>query len=426
MIPGHGPGDDVPASGVGQRMKHQIHFPFVQQFYNHTVVYYRSPVRRAPRSGRPLPHDGGPIAYPTVVHQLTKVQARQIAIRAQLLDASRPKGLVAMVERLTFLQLDPTAAIAPSADLVAWSRLGSSYQPAHLTQAIEKDRTLFEFNALVRPIGDLGLYLAGASSWPPYAKHRSWLDDNDSFRLDVLERLAASGPLTSRDIPDTSVAPWPSTGWTNSRNVTQMLEFLMMRAEVAIVGRQGRERVWDLAERAYPAGIEIPTVEEAGRRRNERRLASLGIARAKTRAMPVEPIGVGQAGEPAVVEGVKGEWRVEPALLADEFEGRTALLSPFDRLIHDRTRAVELFDFEFGIEMYKPAAQRRWGYFALPILHHDELVGKLDASADRKAGVLRVAAIHQDQPFSKTVKAAVDHEIADLAGWLGLDVARSK
>jgi uncharacterized protein YcaQ len=141
--------------------------------------------------------------------------------------------------------------------------------------------------------------------------------------------------------------------------------------------------------------------------------------------MPVEPIGVGEAGEPAVVDGVKGEWRVDPARLIDDFEGRTALLSPFDRLIHDRTRALELFDFEFGIEMYKPAAQRRWGYFALPILHHDQLVGKLDASADRKAGVLTVAAVHQDQPFSKAVTAAVDSEIGDLAEWLGLDVVRS-
>ena len=359
------------------------------------------------------------------MHQLTKVQARRIAIRAQLLDAARPPGLVPMVEQLTFLQLDPTAAIAPSADLVAWSRLGSSYQPAHLTRALEQDRTLFEFNALVRPMRDLGLYLAGASDWPPYEKHRTWLKDNDSFRLDILKLLEDSGPLTSRDIPDTSVAPWPSTGWTKSRNVTQMLEFLMIRAEVAIVGRQGRERIWDLAERAYPADVEIPTVEEAARRRDERRLASLGIARAKAKAMPVEPIGVGEAGEPAVVEGVKGEWRVDPARLTDDFEGRTALLSPFDRLIHDRTRALELFDFEFGIEMYKPAAQRRWGYFALPILHHDQLVGKLDAAADRKAGVLTVAAIHQDQPFSKAVTAAVDHEIADLAGWLGLEVVRS-
>ena len=117
--------------------------------------------------------------------------------------------------------------------------------------------------------------------------------------------------------------------------------------------------------------------------------------------MPMEPAYVGDAGEPAVVEGTKGEWRVDPSLLDGEFTGRTALLSPFDRLIHDRVRAEELFDFEYTLEMYKPEAQRRWGYFALPILHGDRLVGKLDAKADRKAGVLRVNAIHEDVKFTK-------------------------
>jgi uncharacterized protein len=105
---------------------------------------------------------------------------------------------------------------------------------------------------------------------------------------------------------------------------------------------------------------------------------------------------VGDAGEPATVEGVKGDWRVDPAYLDGDFEGRTALLSPFDRLVHDRTRAEELFGFEYTLEVYKPAAKRRWGYFALPILHHDRLVGKLDASADRKSSLLRVNAIHED------------------------------
>jgi len=119
-----------------------------------------------------------------MVHRLSKAQARRIAVRAQLLDASRPTHLVSLVERLTLLQLDPTAAVAPSADLVAWSRLGSSYQPAHLKEALEQDRSLFEFNAVVRPMRDLGLYLAGASEWPPYQKQREWLRDNDRFRDD--------------------------------------------------------------------------------------------------------------------------------------------------------------------------------------------------------------------------------------------------
>jgi uncharacterized protein len=354
------------------------------------------------------------------VHRLTKAQARRIAVRAQMLDASRPADLLEVVQQLTLLQLDPTSAIAPSADLVAWSRLGSGYRPADLKQALEQDRTLFELDALVRPMSDVGLYLAGAADWPSYEKPRAWLRDNDRFRRDILELLGTSGPLTSRDIPDTCVVPWASSGWTNNRNVTQMLEFLMMRGEVAIAGRVGRERLWDIPQRVYPADVAVPSVEEADRRKNERRLASLGIARQKARAMPMEPVHVGEAGEPAVVAGVKGEWRVDPTYLVDDFEGRTALLSPFDRLVHDRVRAQELLDFEYALEMYKPAAQRRWGYFALPILHEDRLVGKLDASADRKASVLRVNAIHEDVKFTRALTNAVGDELEDLASWLGL------
>jgi hypothetical protein len=353
------------------------------------------------------------------VHQLTKAAARRIAVRAQLLDARRPRDILSVVRQLTLLQIDPTAAIAPSADLVAWSRLGSSYEPDDLKRALEEDRTLFERDALVRPMSDLGLHLAGASDFPDYERSRIWFRDNDRFRRDILKLLRKSGPVTSRDIPDTCVVPWASSGWTNNRNVTQMLEFLMMRGEIAIAGRVGRERLWDLPERVYPA-VDVPSVEEAERIKNERRLQSLGIARAKGTKMPIEPIHVGDAGEPAVVEGVKGEWRVDPAALEGDFKGRTSLLSPFDRLVYDRSRAQELFDFEYTLEMYKPAAKRRWGYFALPILHHDRLVGKVDAAADRKASVLRVHAIHEDVKFTRAIAKAVQAELDDLASWLGL------
>jgi uncharacterized protein len=358
------------------------------------------------------------------VHRLTKEQARRIAVRAQLLDAPRPTDLVDVVRRLTLLQIDPTAAIAPSADVVAWSRLGSTYRPEDLRKALEQDRTLFEHNALVRPMSDVGLLLARSRTSRSHERTDQWIRDNDRFRHDLVKLLRKSGPLSSRDLPDTSVVPWASTGWTNDRNVTQMLEFLMMRGEVAIAGRVGRERLWDLPERVYPADLVVPSVEDAQRIRNDRRLASLGIARKKSTVMPLEPVDVGDSGEPAVVEGVKGEWRVDPAALDADFDGRTALLSPFDRLIYDRRRAQELFDFEYSLEMYKPAAKRRWGYYALPILHRDRLVGKLDATADRKASVLNVHAVHEDVKFTRTMTKAVQAELEDLASWLGVKVRR--
>jgi uncharacterized protein YcaQ len=137
---------------------------------------------------------------------------------------------------------------------------------------------------------------------------------------------------------------------------------------------------------------------------------------------PVEPLDVGEAGEPAVVEGVRGQWRVDPALLGQPVAGRAALLSPFDRLLHDRKRMNDVFEFDYHLEMYKPATKRRWGYYALPILYSDRLVGKLDARADHKAGVLRVAAVHRDVPFSNAMTAAIDREIRDLARWLDLEL----
>jgi hypothetical protein len=358
-----------------------------------------------------------------IVHELSRQDARRISVRAQLLERGRPDGLLDVVRRLTLLQIDPTAAIAPNADLVAWSRLGSSYSRADLSQALQK-RTLLELRAMIRPAEDLVLYRADMAASASHAAERGWqkwVQANDVCRRDVLALLDASGPLPSRELPDTCVEPWRSTGWTNNRNVTQLLECMVLRGEVAIAGRRGNDRLWDLASRVYPDEPAVPA-EDARRRRNERRLHALGIARARGPECPVEPMDVGQVGEPAVVDGVKGEWRVDPSLLGRPFRGRVALLSPFDRLIHDRKRLTELFEFDYQLEMYKPAAKRRWGYFALPILCSDRLVGKLDATADRKVGVLRVDAVHHDVEFTTKMTGDVDREIADLARWLELDL----
>jgi uncharacterized protein len=366
-------------------------------------------------------------AHGVDVLKLSAEDARRIAVRAQLLDADRPSDLLTMVERLTMLQLDPTAAIAPSADLVAWSRLGSAYQPEHLRRALEQDRTMFEHRGqaveiepvivMVRPVADLGLHLADMADWSVgWTRLRTWIAANDGFRRRVLELLAASGPLASRDIPDTAEVQWESTGWTHDRNVTQMLECLASRGEVAVAGRQGRQRLWDVAERIYPAGIPVVPAAEARAIRDERWLRSQGVARPKV---------VGDAGVAAEIEGTPGLWRVDREATAAGFKGRTALLSPFDRLIHDRVRAVELFDFEYTLEMYKPKEKRRWGYFALPILHNERLVGKLDATVDRKASLLDVHAVHQDVPFTKAMTVAVNAEIDALAAWLGVDVRRA-
>jgi uncharacterized protein YcaQ len=362
------------------------------------------------------------------VHQLSRTDARRIAVRAQLLGRDRPADLHEVVRGLTLLQNDPTNAVAPSADLVAWSRLGSAYRPSELAEALG-ERSLVDLRLMIRPAEDIALYRAEMDAWPGgddapgYRKQQhKWLHANEICRQNILSRLDVEGPLPARAFEDTCVVPWKSSGWTNNRNVTQMLEFMVLNGDVAVSGTD-KGRLWDLAERIYPDTPAVP-LDEAMRIRAERRLKSLGIARAKGPACPVEPIDVGEVGEPAVVEGVKGQWRVDPEQLGQRFAGRTALLSPLDRLVYDRKRMTELFQFDYQLEMYKPAAKRRWGYWALPILWGDELIGKVDAVADRKAGVLRINAVHEDEPFTKAMTSAVGKEIRDLATWLELDLVQ--
>src|ERR1700691_6275600 len=203
------------------------------------------------------------------MHRLSRQDARRIAVRAQFLTGQRPADLLTLVRQLTTLQLDPVSAIAPSADLVAWSKLGSSYQPKHLQDALA-DRRLIELRAFLRPAEDIALYRSAMAAW---------------------------------------------TG--NGR----LLDFMVARGEVAVAGRKGRDRLWDLAERVYPDHPVIP-IDEAGWELDRRGLRALGIARLTG---PTQ-LGVGgRVGEPAVVEGVRGEWRVDPAYL----DGTSGLSEPF-------------------------------------------------------------------------------------------------
>ena len=274
-------------------------------------------------------------------HELSRKHARRIAVRAQLLDATRHTDLLDVVWSLTQLQVDQTSAVAPSADLVLWSRMGDAYEPEDLRLALE-NRRLVELDGMIRPSEDLALYRAEMAAWPGEGRltdweeeRLAWVETNDACRRDILARLDADGPLTSRDLPDTCVVPWRSSGWNDHRNVPRMLDMMAARGEIAVAGRRGRDRLWDLARTGLPARRGVVPVEDAVRR-HERLLGALGIARSRD---------VGGAGEPAVVDGVPGVWQVDPTQLDEDFEGRTALLSPLDRLVFDRKRSTELFQF---------------------------------------------------------------------------------
>ena len=352
-------------------------------------------------------------------HELTRDQARRMIVRAQLLDADRPGDVVEVAEQLTYIKIDPTATIAPCEHTVPWSRIGWSYEPGQLRKAAEQDRLLFEFDGTFRPISLLPLMLPVMRTWPRRESSRQWLEANAVFRGEVLARLGGEGPLLASDIPDTAQVSRAPDGWSGANQVPHMLDFLLRQGEVAVVGREGRHRRWDLAERVYPQDLPEYGEEEAARLLAERRLQAGGVARAHWYWSGAAK----DSGEPALVDGAK--YRVDPEALTaldDDTGGRVAFLNPYDSLLFDRRRLEEVFEFTYVLEQFKPKPQRRYGYFAHPILLGDRFVGMLDAEVDRAHEVLRVNAIHEFLPFEPEETEMVRAEIADLAEWLGVGV----
>lgn len=354
-------------------------------------------------------------------HRLSRDDARRLVVRAQLLDADRPADVVEVAEQLGAIKIDPTATIAPSEQTIPWSRIGWSYEPGQLTKAVEVDRQLFEFDGRFHAASLLPMMVARMRGRVFRPATLAWLEANARFRADVLARLHAEGPLQATDIPDTSqVQVRDEAGWYGSNQVPRMLELLSYSGEVAIVGRSGRQRVWDVADRAFPPDLPEYSYDEAGAAIEERMLQAAGLARQKSPWTPV-----GSAGEPAIVEESTWKWRVDPAALAaldDDPGGRVAILNTYDRMLFDRPRLKELFGFDFVLEQFKPKSQRVYGYFAHPILVGDRFIGLLDAALDKKKETLVVTAVHELVPFEDEEAEMVRAEIRDLADWLGVGV----
>jgi uncharacterized protein len=387
------------------------------------------------------------------VLRVSPTAARRLAITAQRLDGPAPRKrptpeeILELVRAIRCLQLDPTSVVARNHLLVVYSRLGA-FDPADLERLVTEDRALFEYWAHEASLvlsEDLPLH-AFMMRTPPHSttwheRMQAWWDVNEEFRRYILDRLRADGPLPVTEFEDRSVAPWLSTGWTGGRNVPRMLDFMWVRGELGIAARRGGQRLYDLMERCLPpdAPTEVLEPHEVTRRAAPLALKALGVARAPhirahfTRrrypGLPDVLKELERSGEivPVEVDGLKGQWWVRAAdvdaLRSDGFKPRTVLLSPFDNLLCDRGRTEELFGFSHRLEIYTPKAKRQWGYFVLPILHGDRLIGRADLAMDRKAGRLIAHAVHSEPgaPRGKGIAGAIRRELERLARWQGAD-----
>ena len=318
-------------------------------------------------------------------------EARRIAVRAQLLDGTAT-DVLSTVRHLGFLQLDPISTVAPPQHLVLWSRLGDRYDPAELDRLLWDERQLVEWNAFLYPIEDLPILKARMRrrDGPWERRLDAFLKENAAYRRYILRELEQRGPLLSREIEDHAPTKREAHRWWGARKMGLMLGVLNARGQVAVVGRRGKQRVWDLADRWYPE-TETITWTEAERRRKEKRFRSQGV----------------------LFE--KGKWIAHPD--ADDSPvpaARTTFLSPFDQLIHDRNRAHKLWDFFYRLEMYVPKAKREYGYYVLPILKGDKVVGRIEPVHDRKTGKLDVLGT-----WWEGKPASVDRPLKSLARWLG-------
>ena len=323
---------------------------------------------------------------------VTPDEARRIAVRAQLLDGSAT-SVLDTVQRLGFLQIDPISTVAPPQQLVLWSRLGP-YDVAELDRLLWVEKKLFEWNAYIWPMESLPLVQARMRRRrrSRHYAHERWghefLQRNARFKRYVLRELDRNGPMPSRELEHESTPrPDEPHRWWGSREVTLMLEILHAYGVVAVAGRQGKQRLWDLAERWYPPA-ETMSVREADRVLAAQRFRALGVRL------------------------TKAGWEAHPDVSSAEVPDRVTFLSPFDRLIHDRDRAEALFDFHYRLEMYVPPAKREYGYYVLPILVGDRLVGRIEPRFDRKTSTLEVLGAWGDT-------SRVGEALSSLASWLG-------
>jgi uncharacterized protein YcaQ len=386
--------------------------------------------------------------------------ARRLALSAQRLSGPIPagtaEGILRLVRQLGALQLDPISVVAPSHRLVLWSRLGN-YSAAALERLQWQDRRLFEYWAHAASIvltEDYPIHRRLMLSWrrgeSRYSRHfRLWLADNQALQRHVMRELRRRGPLPASAFEDRAERPWQSSGWTAGRNIDRMLAALWLSGTLVVARREAGRRWWDLAERWLPDWTprEPLSQTEVVRLAAQRSLRALGIGRPRDidrhftvgryPGLPSVLASLERSGSIIPVEvkdGTKhwpGRWYVHSEdiglldrIEAGQWQPRTTLLSPFDNLIRDRDRTRLMFAFDYSIEIYVPPAKRKYGYYVLPILQGDRLVGRLDAQVDRKQRVLGLRAVYAEDASERSSGKSIAEAVSDLARFVGADGVR--
>jgi uncharacterized protein YcaQ len=383
--------------------------------------------------------------------RLSIIQARRLAFRGQRLagpSAGRDAdSLVDLVRDLGCLQLDPISVVARTKLLVLWSRVGR-FDPEVLRRLQEDDHRLFEYwahAASLVPSSDLPIHrhlmtakLHGAT--PRDTRVREWLATHDGVRGELLATLDRDGPLRTQDLAHLAVRPWANGGWSDDKTVSLMLETLSFTGEVLVSRRTGGLRWWDIGTRCLPAdapGEELDE-EEVVRRAAVRSVRALGVATAtqinrhftrgryphladRLRELVTEGVLV-----PATVESLKGTWylHAEDASTLDELApARLALLSPFDNLICDRARTEALWGFRYRLEVYTPVTKRQYGYYVLPVLDGDRLVGRIDAASDPTTRLLQAKAVYTEPGVRASTRrtGAIRRRFENLGRFVGAD-----
>jgi uncharacterized protein YcaQ len=324
-------------------------------------------------------------------------EARRIAVRAQLLDGSA-KTVLDTVRRLGFLQMDPISTVAPPQYLVLWSRLGP-YDRAELDRLLWDEKKLFQWDAFIWPMEDLPLIQARMREPWSHLKRDQWakqfMQEQAGLRRYVLRELERRGPLLSRELEHHAARANERYVWWGTRaQLMWMLELLNLRGQIAVVGRRQGQRLWDLAERWYPETETVP-LREARQLLAEKRFRALGVKLERGRLV------------------------VHPEARDGSVGSRVTFLSPFDRLVHDRDRAEALWDFFYRIEIYVPKAKREYGYYVLPMLRGDRIIGRIEPVFDRKTGLLRIEGVFAEPGAPAGAGRGIAAAVKRLAKWLG-------